>query len=400
MEALAASKAAQPQLLQKAAEAQKQLDAQHAAYEAERSELDRMVQKSNAVQGGASQWFGSKNAVAQMGMILGQAFGAYAATLGGGQNWAQQQINTLMDHDIAAQKEAASRGVDNAYRMLQLRYKDNDQAEAALRLAQGNVLSNVQGMHAAANQAQDVQAAHQEMTAENQQAMVANEQKFQNAAYGKHKVTVDLTHQAASGGGQVDRLELMKKFIAAGFSKEEAKRMAYGEGGGGANGDAIDRKNVATVGGQPYEFDSDAEAKTAKERVPKLDSFIAEAKKLRGLLNKPGGLTNAERGEASQIQRQMGLEFGPAFTGSTRVNMDEVGQGWKAVGDPEDILKTDAFGHKTAAIDALITHAQTERDGVMGGGMRVSRQTGVNEQGQRERKYKYQTAPATLEQVE
>lgn len=394
-----AAKDAQPELLQKAAEAQKALDAQHAAYVKERADLERAINESNNAQGGASEWFANKSTPAQVAIILGQAFGAYAATLSHGQNWAQQQINAIMEHDIAAQKEQAKRGVDNAYRRLELRYKNQDQAEAALRIAQTNVLNNVQSMHASANQAQDVRAAHQEMLAENQEKLVQSEQSFQNAAYGKHTVKVDIAHQPGSAGGPPDRLALMKRYIDAGFSKEEAKRLAFGEGGGSSQADAIDRKNVATINGQPYEFDSPDAAKAAQEKAPHVDRLINQAEELKGLLKK-GAWTPEDRARASTLQRGLMLEVPSAFSGSTRLNEPELHAAKEMVGDPDAILKTDVTGRAGAALDVVINNAKAEREGVMQGGMRVNRQTIKNDKGQRERGYSYQTSATTAQEVE
>ena len=396
----ASARAAQPELLQRAAEAQKQLDAQHTAYLRERSDLEKAIEQSNASQGGASSWFANKGTLAQVAMTLGQAFGAYAATLSGGQNWAQQQLNTIMEQDIAAQREGAKRGVDNALRRLELRYKDKDQAEAALRLAQGNILANVQSMHAAANQSQDVQAAFQEMAAENQQNVVAQEQKFQNAAYGKHKVTVDVAHQSASAGGQQDPLRVIKRLHdEAGYSWEEAREYVLGKGGGRQSTDAIDRKNVATVGGQAFEFDSPEEARAAKEKAPHIDRMITQAERLKELQRK-GAWTPTERSEVSSLQRELTLEVPSAFSGSTRLNEPELQGAAHLVGDPDAWLKTDVTGRSAAALDTIIRNAKAERDGIMQGGVRVSRQLGKNKEGQRERQYTYQTGARTLEEVE
>jgi hypothetical protein len=231
---MAAAKAAQPELMQRAAEAQKQVDAQQSAYMADREALQQAIDNSNSVKGSQSEWFASKGTLAQIIMILGQAFGAYAQIRAKqGPNYFAQTIQGMMESDIAAQKDQAKRGMDNALKRLEFRYKDRDQAEAALRIAQGNILSNVQSMHASANQAEDVQAMHQELLATNQQNLIAQEQKFQNAAYGKHTLKQDLAHQAASGGGRPDPLVLVKKLIDAGMDKEEAWTYVFGKGGDG-----------------------------------------------------------------------------------------------------------------------------------------------------------------------
>ncbi len=395
----AQAQAALPSLQAKAARAQQEVDAQHANYQRERADLQQMIDKSNSQDNSASAWFADKNPISQIGIVLAQAFGAYAATLGHGENWAQKNINNIMEHDIAAQKEQAKNGVDNALQRLKLRYGDMDQAEAALRMAQGNAVNMMQTKFASANQAQDVQLAHQEMLAKNDADMVANEQKFMAGSYGKHTTKLDVAHQAASGGGGPDIVALAKKLKATGMTDEQIRTAIFGKGGNGTGGDAIARPNVATIGGHSYEFDSPDEAKAAKEKVPRLESVIGSAERLKKLLAE-AGTDLKKRGEIAARMHELALGFGPAFTGSTRVNESEINAGFEVFGDPHAWLKTDLSGAAAAKIDTVIEAAKSERDAHMQGGLRVKPSIGTNAAGKNERQYTYQTAPSSAEEIQ
>lgn len=398
---MASAKAAQPALLQKAAEAQKELDAQHAAYAQDRAQLQKAIDDSNSA-GGASDWFANKSSLAKAAIVLGQAFGAYAATLSGGENWAAKQLNQIMEHDIAAQKEAAKRGVDNAYKQLELHYRDKDQAEAALRLAQANVMQNMQNMHASANQAEDVQAAHQEWTAQNRANMVASEQKFQNASYGKHTIKTDIAHQPASGGGGADIVAIAKKLKSMGFSDEEVKQYIFGQGGR-QRGDAIDRANVAHIDGQAREFTTPDARKRAEETVPELNGMQQKAEELKSIL-RSGAIDPRMRARAKALSDQLAIAYGPAFSGSKRVNEYEINAGKDTFGHLSDSIlsgsTTDMLGRSQAAIDTVLEHVKARKAELLEGSYRVTPALGTDEQGRRARQYQYQTAPETMEDVQ
>ncbi len=397
------AQAALPALQAKAAAAQKEVDAQHTNYARERADLQQMIDKSNASAPSASQWFADKDPVSQIGIVLAQAFGAYAATLGHGENWAQKNINSIMESDIAAQKEQAKNGVDNALQRLKLRYGDMDQAEAALRLAQGNAVNTMQTQFAAANQAQDVQLAHQEMLAKNDADMVANEQKFMAGSYGKHTTKLDVAHQNAQGGGGPDIVALAKKLKATGMTDEQVRTAIFGHGGNGTGGDAIDRANVGTFDGQSREFTTPDSRKKAEETMPELVGMDQKAARLQAML-KAGVVSYKDRATAAALADQLAIAYGPAFSGSKRVNEAEIDAGKKTFGHfSTGILTmptTDMLGQAQAMIDTVLDHTAKRKAELLEGSYRVKPALGKNAAGKTERQYTYQTAPNSMENIE
>ncbi len=397
------AQAALPGLQAKAARAQQEVDAQHANYTRERADLQQMIDKSNSQDSSAAHWFADKSPISKIGLILGQAFGAYAATLSGGENWAQKQINNIMEHDIAAQKEQAKNGVDNALQRLKLRYGDMDQAEAALRMAQGNAVNMMQTKFASANQAQDVQLAHQEMLAKNDADMVANEQKFMAGSYGKHTTKLDVAHQAASGGGGPDIVALAKKLKATGLTDEQVRTAIFGHGGNGTGGDAIDRANVGTFDGQSREFTTPDARKRAEETMPELTGMEQKAQRLQAMLK--GGITSyKDRATAKALADQLAIAYGPAFSGSKRVNEYEIEAGKDTFGHiGSDLLSaptTDILGRAQAAIDTVLSHTGARKKELLEGSYRVKPSLGKNAAGKTERQYSYETATPGMEDIQ
>lgn len=201
-----AAQAQLPALQKQAAQAQTEAAEQHDLYKQERAALERMILESqqNQKSFNANRWFESRGAIGQIGAVLAQAMGAYAATLGGGRNWAQDIINGYIDRDIASQREqieGGKAGVNNALQRLNLRFGDINQAQSALKIAMGKVADTQALAYAKSTGSKDIINSWEEQVAQNQKERVAEEQKFQAAALGKRQTTMQGTVVAPSAGG-------------------------------------------------------------------------------------------------------------------------------------------------------------------------------------------------------
>jgi hypothetical protein len=102
------------------------------------------------------------NVLSQIGAIIAQAIGAYAATLGGGPNHAADIINKTIDRDIAAQRAEYSKMKDarvNAYGWYVEQLGDEETAAAALKASQLKIVQAYDASVAAADKRIDVQQA-------------------------------------------------------------------------------------------------------------------------------------------------------------------------------------------------------------------------------------------------
>ena len=205
----AAYRAALPQLEEQARVAQMRRDMQERQYRRDREDLEKAVEQSNksAKSFDANRWFNDRGAIGGIGAAIAQAVGAGAAALTGGPNVVLQQINSYIDRDIMSQRaaiEADEKGANNALAQLNRQYGNLDQAESALRIIQQKKVETMAGAYAASTKSQDVMAAYDMWVAGNNERRVADEQKFQNAAYGKVSVQTAAKVVPASRGGWRD----------------------------------------------------------------------------------------------------------------------------------------------------------------------------------------------------
>ena len=202
----AAWAAALPELREKARVAQMRRDMQERQYRRDRDDLEQAMEQSNksAASFNANRWFDDRGAIGGIGAGIAQAFGAGAAALTGGPNVVLQQLNSYIDRDVANQRaaiEADEKKANNALAQLNRQFGNLDQAEAALKIAQQNKVEQIAKSYAASTKSDDVLRALDVWLSENNQRHLANEQQFQNAAYGKTQLTTDAKVMPASAGG-------------------------------------------------------------------------------------------------------------------------------------------------------------------------------------------------------
>lgn len=278
MAAAEGARAAMPEIQRRADEAQAVRDQQFEAYRAERAELQGLIDASAQKKVDPQRMFknakGEVNPVSFIGTVIAQAFGAYASTRWGGPNLPQEMINRAIDQDIAAQRheyEASQGQVRNAFAMLNDRYRDANQAEAALRLAQHSVASNQVAAYAAASKAQGIQDAAAEWDALNLQKREELEEALRAAAMGKRTLAGTAAYQAPTAGGVREKtsaeinaaLENAKKFNEV--TGLEGDRKATKDAKGAEKQEKLGKLVVTNVDGSQLTARSEPEATKIRE---------------------------------------------------------------------------------------------------------------------------------------
>lgn len=123
-----------------------------------------------------------------LGTAIAQAAGAYGATLGRTQNFAQQIIQSAIDRDISAQQETIRiRGLDadNALARMTRKLGNQKAAEAVLRGSQGEYAANLFKARAAASKRPEIMEAAQRFDLAEQQRQVELRRQYLQDVAGK-----------------------------------------------------------------------------------------------------------------------------------------------------------------------------------------------------------------------
>jgi len=338
-----------PDAQRRAAEAQTEMANQQDAYKRERADLDKMISESqdNQKSFNANRWMESRGLIGQIGAVIAQAMGAYAATLSHGENWAKKIIDDSINRDIENQKaqiESGKAGVTNALQKLNLRYGDMNQAQAALKMAMSqNVDTQIQ-TYAAATKSQDVQQVANEWLAQNQKDRVTDEQKFMAASMGKRKTETSGQITAASAGGtrmpttkeMAERTELVKKGQEVGALPDTSRE-----------GRALEIKRDGMAANKK----ANPGMAKAQEQLDSIDNSLRSADELDKLYAKPGILSPAERGRMKYLQDVSPLEVHKGLTGMSRFTTEEAKRYSTAYGEKGETM--DYLGAHRAALGAL-----------------------------------------------
>lgn len=272
--------AAQPGLAAQKAKAQSAYDAAQAGYERDKAKIDELTEQTAQQKIDPNQWFtgGSLGAFGGIMAVIGQALGAKAATQGGTENFAQKIVQNAIDRDIASQRQAIEQGRakrDNALQMLNVHYKDLDQATTALHLIQSNVAQNEMLRQAALYKRDDIMSQAKEDVANWAKSNVDREQTFYNQSIGKRSGKVEMAYQpASSGGGGLDLPELARRAEAMrklGVPEDQiAKSLGLPSGEGG-------KENQANV--------QHLDEELRKEKIPQTYAALGE---LEGIVRQAG----------------------------------------------------------------------------------------------------------------
>ncbi len=384
----AAWQAAMPQLEEQARVAQMRRDMQERQYRRDREDLEMAVEKSNksAKSFDANKWFNDGGAVTSIGAAFAQAFGAGAAALTGGPNVVLQQVNSYVDRSVMSQRaaiEADEKNANNALAQLNRQYGNLDQAEAALRIALQKKVEMIGAAYAASTKSEDIMNSFNVWLADNEQRRVADEQKFQNAAYGKTAVTTAAKVVQGTRGGMRDptTAEMTKDYEMLGkradvFEKTqegEIKRQeAFGTGGkkAGKIQDEVAAYGKAIEGAKLNEYEASIANVEEKLRAyagqPEIPGVAPEniAKRaVKGALNVVGGEGTGEGAFYSKDERSnrqtvdfLKADIRHALTGAgmsdkERTNLDDMIEKARTPDDLRsvtDIVKGRVRAHKEA----------------------------------------------------
>lgn len=186
-------------------------------YDDERARVQGLIDATASQKIDPGRWF-NENKFGGIMAIIGQAMGAWAATKGHTENFAQRIVDNTIDNDIAAQRTDIEQGrakYGNALQMLHLQMGDMDQATAALKMIQEKAVNLEIARQGAMSQSTDAKAKAGEWVAQRNQDFVKSEQGFQNAALGKVTTKTDQAYQEATSG-TVDPLARLKRMGEAG----------------------------------------------------------------------------------------------------------------------------------------------------------------------------------------
>lgn len=225
------AEAAMPVVAAQKQKAQAAYDQIDAGYKQERAHLQKMQDEFDP-----NHWYKERGTLGTVGAAIGQALGAFAATRTGGQNWAQKIIDDSINRDIAAQRDKQAA----AYKNLELRLGDKQQAEAALRLAMDRHTQTQISQYAASAKVPQIQADAQKWIAEYDMKIFDDERAFRDAAFGKHARKVEQAYQAASSGNRApteaekqSRAETLMKLGGIAKQTAETEKLETESTGGG-----------------------------------------------------------------------------------------------------------------------------------------------------------------------
>lgn len=194
-----------PVLMKQEMDAQRELREREQRYKEERARAQVYVEAAESRKIDPERFYKEKSTAGNISLVIGQMLGAFGAALSQSPNVAFQILQSSLDRDMAAQEEEIKSGRVSANNMLARISEDMggdvEQAKATLRMSQ---LASVDAQikeQAAWGQSAEVQRAADLWLAQNQQARVAEEQKFMALSQGKTTTTAALKYQPGQSGG-------------------------------------------------------------------------------------------------------------------------------------------------------------------------------------------------------
>jgi hypothetical protein len=182
-----------PVMQQQADEAKAAYQKKFDAYAAERDRIRQDIERFDAeAKVDPHKFWRAGFGTRAIGMIIGQALGAYAATLRGGDNFAQRLVEQAWKEDLEAQREEIRQGrigQQNMLARLQDQLGDAQQAESAWKIMASEIQDRRIQAYAAEAGSQDALLAAQTWLAQNKAARLAEEQKFMDLSMGKQTTT-------------------------------------------------------------------------------------------------------------------------------------------------------------------------------------------------------------------
>jgi len=292
--------------------------------------------------------------------VIGQALGAYAATRSGTPNWAQQQIDSSINRDVAAQEATLNQkrlGQRNALARLADRYGDVDQARAALQLAQQQIADKQILSFGLASQRDDIMNAAQQWVANNQQQRVNDELALYHASVGK-QTTESASKYLQPSGPSLGTAKQWDEYYSALLKRQKLGNELEGGMGGPPRIKPMNPANPLYVeplgwtegdkGGYARQMDEakgirqkQAEFKAAMDTLTRAEQLLSDKNRLYG-----AGRTGTEAYNQAQVLQAMmetnvAKAYGGVITDSDRIS---------AVKELPDITSSNITGGELARL--------------------------------------------------
>lgn len=262
---------------------QRELQEKQQRYDVERAKASALVDAAEQRKIEPNRLFQQQGVGGSVLLIIGQALGAFGASLNHTENWAATMVNKAVDRDIAAQEDEIRSGRVSANnrlaRITDQMGGDIEQAKSVLKETHLAALDAQIKEHAAWAKAPEAQRAAQLWLAQNQQARLEEEQKQQQLSMGKTITKIDAKYQAAQAGGTRERTpeeqakywkamaEIKKnRGLAEGTALDATDQKAverYGKGRQGAEG--LKQQIEATVSAAGGEIGKDGRVKLPED---------------------------------------------------------------------------------------------------------------------------------------
>lgn len=244
----------QPELVKAALEAQRVVVERENLYKRDRAHLQKLIDDQRARRVDPTKLYTEKGTLGTIGLVLMQGFGAWAAGMNGGPNYAAEIINAGVEQNIRAQEaeiQAGQAGVDNALGELEREYGDMEQAKQALRIRLHDVADNKAQEVAAQLGTIESGIALKEWTALREAERGEREAEFRRLSLGKQSVHEKLIQPKAASGGGYRAPTLKERAERAGYAGKineyEAARTGKAVGTEGRKREEFDEKSLQSL---------------------------------------------------------------------------------------------------------------------------------------------------------
>jgi hypothetical protein len=339
---IAQAQAKMPALQQQYEQNKAELDGARARAKSDLGKVQMMLNDVNQKKVDHGRFFAQRGTFGALAAGIAQALGASAAILSGtGRNVVAEQMNRMVDEDIAQQREEIENGranANNALQSLRVRYDfDIPQAESALKIAQLGVmnaqLQQYEGMKMSAEATTGLDA----WIAQNRKDQFMEARKIYTASVGKQTRKEQLAYQAGSPGGMVnptekirhERLQTIKESQETGTIPDISRE-----------GKALEAKKKTSP-----------ENTKAQEQLDAINNALSVTQRMDALYAQKTPLTPAQRGWLEAQQDVAPMETHKAITGLSKFSEGEGKRYATAFGEKGET--SDIMGKRRGALGAL-----------------------------------------------
>lgn len=287
-----------PSLRQQEAEQNAQLSRLDAVYKHERATVqDHIAEFDKHAKPDATRFFKNAGTLANIGMIISQALGAYSAIVGHTDNFAQRTVEEALQRDYQQQLDEIKEGrVSQGNMLARLRDQlgDLDQARSALKLIHDQVVDREIRSYEAAAQSQDVTLAANTWLAQRAIERENEEAAFRDKSIGKRTTTINADMVVPRAARPMTDEELIAKQTKDNRARagllESENEIGYQRQGGEQAGKLAKRKGEEGANAELY-VEGFGQAKTKQEAIA-VRSAIAEHEAREKMLDRMGELNH------------------------------------------------------------------------------------------------------------